>query len=102
MFDPERVEALLMSLGDEPQEIAARSADAGCYGVRLNPCRCPVVHWLQRFGIESAVRIGVVTDGYLGYGRLLFGLAQCVRQPQPIFDFVQAFDAGEFPWLEAA
>lgn len=89
----EKLQELLNSLGNSPEEIAETLKSKGIKGLRKKPCWCPIsmVIW-DEFRVRSSVR-----DIYIWINASDFS----IDTPKPIRDFIRKFDSGEFEELRA-
>jgi hypothetical protein len=90
----ERITALLNSMGDGPDKVADWLWRRGFRGKKAISCQCPVanaVKWHTGQGVF--VYNYCALDGH-DYPR-------SVKVPEPVFNFVNAFDAGHYPHLIA-
>jgi hypothetical protein len=97
---------LLEQLGPSPAEVAATLARLGHKGIRLHGCDCPVANYLRANGVgEPEVDACWVYD-WTGPSRYdadgdydKEGSDNVVRPPNPVADFIEAFDKGQFSEL---
>ncbi len=97
-IDPviKRLRQAISSLGDTPEQIAARLAIMGCRGNPGNPCFCPLTRFLRRQRIGRfqvcifSVRCEVTArDGW----------HESFPLPRAVVTLLSRFDNGEFPEL---
>ena len=103
-----QVESLLAGLGDSPGTVAASLCQEGVWGTPNNPRFCAVSSYLGAvLGADPRVRslttgqslVKIVIDGPHGF---LPPAVARVRLPQPVRQFIDAFDRGTYPMLVRA
>ena len=87
----EKVVRLLTDLGDDAETVATVLRAQGCVGTPFESMACPVAVYLQRAGVDHR---GVGAH-YVLVGR------QIVTVPRPVEAFIDRFDDGAYPDLEA-
>ena len=99
---------LLVGLGNNRAEVAASLCDAGVWGARHNPRSCAVSSYLNALlGADPRVRshttgqsqVKIVLDGPV---RFFPSTVVRVPLPQPVRQFIVAFDRGMYPMLVRA
>lgn len=89
---------LLRGLGKTRAQVAATLRRAGVKGRRLHPLFCPVANWLneQFTGKSVKFEVGPCEIWVLKHtGRHFVGYAD-ITTPDPVSDFIKAFDDGRF------
>lgn len=86
----------LTALGDTADQVAAHLRAKKITGCRFNACHCPVATYLAQSGVVEKPAVGDKTIGYLAD----WGDVE-VQTPSAVADFINRFDAGEFPDLDA-
>jgi hypothetical protein len=98
------VKALLAELGTSPQEVADKLMSLGIWGHKGSVPSCPIARYLQRrrpgpqYLVETgkvAVVVDIKTDG----DPFPVNYWVDVDMPDPVFDFIVNFDAGEYEEL---
>jgi hypothetical protein len=101
----DQVGELLVGLGANRSEVAASLCDAGVWGARNNPRCCAVASYLGAvLGADPRVRslttgqsqVKIVVNGPV---RFLPPAVVRVPLPQPVRQFIVAFDRGMYPML---
>jgi hypothetical protein len=101
----DQVGELLVGLGTNRSEVAASLCDAGVWGARNNPRCCAVASFLGAvLGADPRVRslttgqsqVKIVVNGSL---RFLPPTVVRIPLPQPVRQFIVAFDRGMYPML---
>jgi hypothetical protein len=96
---------LLVGLGANRSEVAASLCDAGVWGARNDPTCCAVATYLSAvLGADSRVRslttgqsqVKIIVNGPI---RILPPAVVRVPLPEPIRQFIVAFDRGMYPML---
>lgn len=101
MTNQQKLENLLAALGNDPDEVAAKLAAEGCFGVS-GPVACPLA-------VYVADKITPSLHAYVsGDGKVFVGHAGRPDQAETgyddfpvVYDFVTNFDNGHYPFLEA-
>jgi hypothetical protein len=100
-----QVEQLLAGLGNSPGQVAASLCQEGVWGIPNDARSCAVASYLGAvLGADPRVRslttgqslVKVVVDGPVAF---LPPAVARVRLPQPVRQFIAAFDQGMFPML---
>lgn len=90
-----RLEESLQSLGDDADAVASNLHRAGVRGVKGSRCECPVAVWLGRQGFRWPS-----VDDSAAYVQEDGGDVRAYL-PIPVYQFVDRFDRGRYPLLEA-
>lgn len=91
MYTPEvQIEKLLRGLGKTPNAVARKLLKHDCKGKQGCSEACPVWAYVTKYG-PSVYRVG----GYVSADTFVQVLV-----PEPVSDFIEAFDNGDYPALE--
>lgn len=97
----------LASLGDTPEEVAESLRKQGVKGKKKSKCHCPILNGIYQACPDYWPGLRIVNGSKLSngswsyYATLDDSQIMNPRLPQSVMDFIGAFDAGEYPDLEA-
>jgi hypothetical protein len=96
----------LTSLGKTPDEVAESLRRQGIKGVVRSPCHCPILNGIYAACPDYWSGLLIVNgrkgEGGWSYHATLGDCQICDPQlPQPVMDFIGAFDEGAYPDLVA-
>lgn len=100
----QRLENLLAALGNDPDEIAAKLADEGCFGVQEPEC-CPLaVYVANKLTPTEHAYVGASGDVFVGRNNRPYRPYRAKTDGMDfpaVSEFVSNFDNRHYPFLEA-
>jgi hypothetical protein len=90
------LQSVLVELGNSAEAIAAKLAEAGVTGRRNDAHTCPVANFLVLKGFTSPTVCTFTVTAENG------GKSMLASTPEPLIQFLAAFDGGAFESLKAA
>jgi hypothetical protein len=100
MKSKEEIRFLLLSLGSTEDRVANKLISLGIKGERKNCTTCPIAQYLVSKGIEDGVGDENEGEVGVGVGSYWYSLAT-YPQLTGIYNFIRAFDEGQYPKCEA-